>query len=197
MADMKMLMACLAMAGFLAACGQTAVESETPPAETPAATTPPDPNMPVAPVDASAGPSGTDNKTWTFDPMGRTHEGVSRPRLMYHNGGSDSWFMNIQCDPGTNNAYLLSMRDGDTGSSWRFTLQSGAARAELTATALGDGPSSGEVGASAPVALDAPVMAAFRSTGALTQIEDGRSFVSDAINDAERATIAQFFTACS
>jgi hypothetical protein len=117
---------------------------------------------------------------------------------MYTNGGSDSWFMNIQCDAGTNNAFVLSMRDSGADASWPFTLQSGAARAQLTATPIYPGDAGGgEIGTSAPIALGAPVMAAFRATGALTQVEDGRDFVSNAINAEERATIAEFFTACS
>jgi hypothetical protein len=196
---MKLMASCVMAAAVaaLAGCGQTAtVESETP--EPPVAA-PEAPGFPVAPTDASAGPSGTDNKTWTFDQMGRTREGVSRPRLMYHNGGSDSWFMNIQCDAGTNNAYVLSMRDSLSAAPWSFTLQSGAARAQVTAAPVNEGEAGGgEIAVAAPVALDSPVMAAFRGTGALTQTEaDGRSFVSDAINDDERATIAQFFAACA
>src|SRR5262245_5031083 len=106
MTDMKKVMACVMLAGLLSACGQTATESEAPAAETPAVA--PAPEFPVAPTDASAGPSGTDNKTWVFDPAGgRTSEGAARPRLMYTNGGSDSWFMNIQCDAETNNGYVL------------------------------------------------------------------------------------------
>lgn len=177
---------------FATACGQAA-----PPAEAPAQPPAPVEQMPVIPTDPAAGPSGADNMTWTFDPMGRGAGGASRPRLMYRSGGSEGMMLNLQCDPGTNNGFVLSMRDARQ-DSYPFTLQSGTVATELSAAPIQpDNGGAGEIAASAPVALDAPALTAFRSSGDLTITDNGRSFVLDAINDQERQTIAEFFRACS
>lgn len=147
---------------------------------------------PVIPRDERAGASGVDNMTWQFGEGALTEAGVQRLRLMYASYGSEGLAINLQCDPGANNAYAILWR-GQVQPSWQFTLQSGAARAELTGSGIGES----EVTVTAPIALDAPVLRAFGETGELTLTEEGRTFEMNAINEAERRTIAQFFQTCA
>jgi hypothetical protein len=130
--------------------------------------------------------------TWQFGNDGRTATGTARPRLMYASYGSEGMALNLQCDPGTGNAFAILWR-GQVQPSWPFTLQSGAARTQLTGTGAGES----EIIVTAPVALSAPALTAFRSSGALTLLEGERTVVMDAINEQERQAIANFFEACS
>lgn len=182
---MMKLVACVAVAALLAACGQVA-NTEPPPATSVAVEEP----VAAVPTNASAGPSGADNMTWQFTPANSSTAGTSNPRLMYASYGSEGMALNLQCERQT--VYARLARDQQR-ENWPFTLLSGAARVDLTGT--GEGESEVIVTASAPIA--SPAFAAFRDSGDLTLIEDGRTQVLDAINDQERHAIGSFFQACS
>ncbi len=188
---MKKLITGVLLAGALAACGQTtAVEA---PADVPGPVVQAEqPPLPAIPTDASAGPSGTDNMTWQFSGDGGSATGTARPRLMYASYGSEGLGINLQCDPGTNNAYALLWR-GQQRTSWPFTLHSGTARTQLSG--IGEGDS--EVFVTAAVALDASALANFRTSGELRLTEAEVALPMNAINDQERQAISSFFQACS
>jgi hypothetical protein len=173
--------ALLALVTALAACGPIASEPTTKAEDLPAS---------AVPIDASAGPSGADNMTWQFEPAGGSNAGTSNARLMYASYGSEGMALNLQCDGDTIYARLWR---GQQRESWPFSLQSGAARADLNGTTEGES----EVIVTATLPSSAPVMNNFRISGDLTLIDDGRAQVLDAIDDQERQAIASFFTACS
>jgi hypothetical protein len=179
--------------GALLACGPTPQPEQTARTDAPGPALPGTPTeLPTIPTDAAAGPSGTDNMTWTYSNGGRTETGAARPRLTYHTGGSEGLAINIQCDPGTNVAHAYLWR-GQQRPTWPFSLVSGSARADLQGQTSGES----EVTVHGALPLDAPALLAFRNTGALTLIDGDMTLPMSAINDQERRAIGDFFAACA
>lgn len=183
---MKILVTCVmaAAAAALGACGQTTTAIDRTDVPGPAAAADQTPSPPI-PTDPAAGPSGTDNMTWHF-----AHYEGQQPGLRYGSYGSEGQAIALRCE-GDQVAAILWR--GQQRDAWPFTLQSGAARADLNGVGQGDS----EVFVTATLPRNSPVMTAFRETSELTVTEGGTTWVMDAINDQERQTIAQFFTACA
>jgi hypothetical protein len=183
---MNRVFVCVALAALTMACGQQA-DTRLPPATTSEATREPDA---IIPTDPTAGPSGTDNMTWRFDPAGSATAGTPLPRLMYASNGSEGMALNLQCESDTVHARLWR---GEQRANWPFSLQSGAIRTDLSGTGQGES----EVVVTATLPLNSPVLDAFRRSGVISLVEDGRTQVLDAINEQERQAISSFFQACS
>ena len=127
--------------------------------------------------------------TWQFTSADSPVSGARLPRLMYASYGSEGMALNLQCEAGTMYARLWR---GERRERWPFSLQSGVTRADLAGTT--DGESEVVVTAAMPVA--APVLAAFRESGDLTLVDHDTTVIMDAIDNAERQAIADFFAAC-
>jgi hypothetical protein len=183
---------CLTLAGL----GGCSPEAEAPVASQPARKPPlPDPLPPLEPVptDASAGRSGQDGLTWMFDHSGRD----GRARLIYSARASDELAVNFQCDPGSDAVRVLVIRTGPPDrppGPWRFALTSGG----KTTTLEGEVEGSEELYVTGRARLSAPAIAAFRASHKLSVGDPGQPFTeANAVGDAERAAIDQFFQACT
>ena len=116
--------------------------------------------------------------------------------LVYGARGSDETVINLQCrEP--SRVTLLQMRDAlGEGRDGPITLASGDQRSTFEVT-LGPDSGDGQTPAAAPVALDHPVLKAFRNTGRLAVVSGDQVRAADAINEVEKATIGRFFDGCA
>jgi hypothetical protein len=181
-------MTCL-IAALLAACSPV----PAPDAANAASPAPVEQTLAPIPTDPLSGPSGLDSLTWMYDD-GATN-GAGRPRLMYSARASDEMGLNLQCAaPGAVEASIVRDAPDVVPATHQFTLQSGVASTALSGAATGEPASEMFVRASIPVGD--PVLAGLRDTGRVSLMDDGVTHVFDAINDAERQAIRQFFAAC-
>jgi hypothetical protein len=108
---------------------------------------------------------------------------------MYASYGSEGMALNLQCDRETMYARLWR---GERRERWPFSLQSGAARADLAGTSDGDS----EVVVTASMPVTAPVLTAIRESGDLTLVDHDTTLIMDAAVNSERQAIDDFFAAC-
>jgi hypothetical protein len=180
----------------LAVAGGCSPEAEAPAADQPARKPPaasPLPPLEPVPTDPSAGRSGQDGLTWMFDHSGRD----GRARLIYSARASDELAVNFQCDPGSGEVRVLVIRTGPPDrppGPWRFALRSGG----RTTTLEGEVEGSEELYVTGRASLEAPAIAAFRASHRLAVGDPGQPFTeANAVGDAERTAIDQFFQACA
>lgn len=150
---------------------------------------------PAAPIpkDANAGPAGSDDLTWIYTPA--TESGAGRPRLMYSARESDQMGLNLQCSDTEIILTIVRYGPEEIPRTWPFDLKSGDAR--LTVMGEPEGEPGGDLIVRAREGRGAPLFAAFRQSGELSLFDEGRENFYDAIDDTERAAIAQFFAACA
>ncbi len=116
----------------------------------------------------------------------------SAASLAYGLANSDDVALMLQCDKGKGRVEVSDIVR--TRPAPRLVLTS-AGRSTAVAVKVGQGESDGPRVLTGQTPLDAPALAAFRSTGRIEVLNGDVRYRLKA-SDAERAAVEQFFTAC-